>query len=351
MAVAGGVRLAVMSAGHGKFDRAQAERAAVPVSAATVTMRPFDDRIEVLGVAKGRQSVTISSNTTELITAVHFTDGAYVDKGQVLVDLKAQEQSADISQAEAALELAQINYDRWRTLGQQGVAAKASVDQYRAAYDQAKANLEAARSRLGDRVIRAPFSGVIGLSDIAPGALINPGAPIASLDDVAVVRVDFDVPDRYLPSLREGLGIEARADAYPKEPFSGRISKIDTRVDEKTRTIKARAEFPNPDGRLKPGMLMRVTIDQGQRQAMAAPEAAVQFENQLAYVYVLTPTPGGLIAEERQVETGADQGGFIEIRNGIKPGDRIVADGVNRLEPNQPVRLEGGGAGGRRRAS
>ena len=349
MIVAGGLKLAAGAAGgHGKNGPGGAggRGGAVLVSQTQPVMRSFVDRIDVLGAAKGRQSVTITSNTTELITAVHFADGAHVGKGQVLVDLKAQEQSADIVQAQAAVNLADLTYKRWKTLGDQGIAAKASVDQYKAAYDQAKAGLDAARSRLGDRVIRAPFSGVVGLSDVAPGALINPGGAIVSLDDTAVMRVDFTVPDRYLANLHIGLPLTARSDAYPAVTEHGRIAQIDTRVDENTHAIKARAEFPNPTGRLKPGMLLHVSVEQGQRQALAVPEAAVQFENDQAFVFVLNRRNGQLIADQQQVQTGADEGGFIEITDGLKGGEQIVADGVNRVSANQPVRLAGAGAGG-----
>ena len=182
MLVAGGVRLALSAGGPGKEARSAAGRSggrngAVAVSQVTVVRRPFVDRLDVLGVVKGRQSVTVTSNTTELITGVHFTDGAFVRKGQVLVELKAQQQSAEIAQAQAALNLAQLDYQRWKELGDRGVAAQAAVDQRKAALDQARAAMGVAQSRRGDRVIRAPFSGVVGLSDVAPGTLINPGAP------------------------------------------------------------------------------------------------------------------------------------------------------------------------------
>ncbi len=116
-------------------------------------------------------------------------------------------------------------------------------------------------------------------------------------------------------------------------------------MDENTHSIKARAEFPNPSGRLKPGMLLHVAIDQGQRQAMAVPEAAVQFEGDEAIVYVLVQRGGQLIAQDRQVQVGSDEGGFVEIKDGLKPGERIVADGVNRVSSNQAVRLAGAGGG------
>ncbi len=338
MLVIGGLRLGA-SALSGAKAPAAGGRAAVLVSAASPAMRAFVDNVEVLGVAKGQQSVTVTSSATELVTGVHFKDGAHVRKGQVLVDLKAQEQDAGIAQAQAALDLADLNFKRWKTLGDKGIAAGASVDQYRVAYQQAQANLAAARSRLGDRVIKAPFDGVVGLTDIAPGALLNPGAPIVSLDDVSTIRVDFDVPDRYLPALREGLQIKAHTDAYPNQVETGRIAKIDTRVDLKTRAIKARATFPNPQGRLKPGMLVHVSVNQGQRQALAAPEAAVQFEGEEAFVFVLVRRAGGLVVQQRLVQTGADEGGLIEIKDGLKLGEQIVADGVNRLSSNEAVRL------------
>ena len=354
MLVLGGLKLAASAAGGGPGGRSDqaggrgpgGRGGAVAVTPAVVALRPFTDRIDVLGVAKGRQSVTVTSNTTELITAVHFTDGAFVRKGQPLVDLKAQEQTADISQAQSAVSLAQIEYQRWKTLGDKGIAAASAVDQRQAVLQQAKANLEAARSRRGDRMIRAPFSGVVGLSDVAPGALINPGAPIASLDDIAVIKVDFDIPDRYLAALKPGVPITARTDAYPGQAEQGHIATLDTRVDQKTRSIKARAEFANPQGRLRPGMLMHVSVDRGGRQSAAVPEAAVQFEGDQAYVFVLTRRGSAMAAQRRSVQTGADDGGFIEIRQGLAPGEMVVADGVNKVSAGQTVRLAGAGGRG-----
>jgi len=347
MLIAGGLRLAVSALGpHAGGSGGGASGRSVVVAVAVVGRAPFANKIDVLGVAKGRQSVTITSNTTELITGVHFKDGARVAKGQVLVDLKSQEQTADLAQARATLDLAQLNYDRWKNLGEQGIASGASVDQYRVAYAQAKANMEAARSRMGDRVIRAPFSGVVGLSDVAPGSLINPGTPIVSLDDVSVMRVDFDVPDRFMPALRDGLSIVAHPDSYPDMTVAGRIAKLDTRIDEKTRSIKARAELPNRDGRLKPGMLMRVSVEEGVRQVVAAPEAAVLFDADDAFVFVLTKeAPDRTVVVRRAVKTGQRQNGLVEITEGLNPGERIVAEGVNRIQDGQVVRVAGGRAG------
>lgn len=315
---------------------------ATAVSQVVVQPRTFTDRIEVLGMAKGRQSVTITSNTAELITAVHFSDGQKVSKGQVLVELKGDQEDAGIAQARAQLAQAEREYQRWKTLADKGIAPRASADQYLAARDTARASLASASAQKLDKVIRAPFAGQVGISDIAPGALISPGTAIVSLDDVSLIRVDFSVPDRYLPVLREGLTITAKPDALPGEMFVGRIAQIDTRIDPTTRALKARAEFPNADGRLKPGMLIKVGIDEGQRQGLAVPEAAVQFEGSQASVFLIAQGPKGKIARRTTVQTGLSSGGYVEIVSGLKAGDHIVADGLNRIQDGAPI---GGGDG------
>jgi len=351
MVVAGGLRMATGdSEAKGKGGGGPGGRAP-QVSLASVTSRPFADRISVLGVAKGRQSVTITSDAAELVSAVHFRDGQTVSRGQILVTLKATEQDAGVAEAQARENQARRDYQRWKTLADRGVAPKATAEQYLAALETAQATTAAARARKLDRVIRAPFSGVVGLSDIAPGALISPGSPIVSLDDLGTIRVDFDVPDRYLSVLRQGEAINATPDAYPDQVFTGRIAQIDTRIDTATRAITARAEFPNAGGRIKPGMMLRVNIEHGRREALAVPESAVQYEGDQAFVFLIASREGGAVARKTAVTPGASEGGFVEIREGVKAGDRIVADGLNRLQDGQPVRLPGerGGPAGKGR--
>lgn len=318
---------------------------ATPVSATTIAPKPFSDRIEALGEAKARQSVVITSTTTEQITRVLFTSGQSVRAGQTLVQLEAGEQAAGALQAQASLRQAQRDYARQKTLFDKGFVARARLDDAQAAVDVARAALGAEQARQGDRVIRAPFSGVIGLTDAAPGQLIAPGTPIATLDDLTVIRVDFEVPERHLSALREGQGIEATAEAFGTEPVRGRIARIDTRVDPATRAITARAEFANPGGRIKPGMLMRVAIERGSRQAPAAPEAAVQFEGDAAYVFKIVSQGERTVAQRADVRVGGRAGGFVEILDGARSGERIIADGVNRVQPNQPVTVAGAVAG------
>jgi membrane fusion protein (multidrug efflux system) len=347
MVVLGGLKMATGGdAGKGKGGGGAGGRAA-SVAPVVVSERPFADRISVLGVAKGRQSVTITSDTAELVTAVHFRDGQAVSRGQILVTLKATEQDAGVAEAQARENQAQREYARWKTLADKGIAPKATAEQYLAALETARATTAAARARKGDRVIRAPFAGVVGLSDIAPGALISPGSPIVSLDDLGLIRVDFDVPDRYLAVLQQGSPIVATPDAYPDQSFSGRIAQVDTRIDTATRAITARAEFANAGGRIKPGMMLRVNVEHGRRTALAVPESAILNEGDQAFVYVITPRGEGNVARKAPVALGVNEGGFVELREGVKAGDKLVADGLNRLQDGQQVRLPGqrGGEG------
>jgi membrane fusion protein (multidrug efflux system) len=340
MVVLGAARL-LIPAGGADAATGQAARGGGRPTVVTLTpviLRPFSSRIDVLGVAKGRQSVTLTADTTELVTKIFFRSGQAVRQGQVLAQLNAREQTADIGQYQAALALAEQNLQRYQTLADKGIAAKATVDQYRGTRDQALATVEAAKARAANRVIRAPFSGNIGLTDAAPGMLLNPGSSIATLDDTSVIRVDFPVPERFLSVLREGLQITATADAYPSENFRGVIAKLDTRIDPNTRAITARAEFPNGNRRLKPGMLMHVAIDQAQRESASAPESALLFEDDKAFVFVARPDPNkGQIAVRRPVSVGVRHDGVVEITDGLKPGDMVIADGLNRVRPNEAI--------------
>jgi membrane fusion protein (multidrug efflux system) len=319
------------------------------VSEAVVSLRPFSDQIDVLGVARGRRSVNVTSATSELITAVLFRDGQRVAAGTPLVQLQAGEEDASIIQARAAVAQARRESERFSQLAERGIAPRVSAEDAATALETAEATLTAAQARRGDRLIRAPFAGVLGLSSVTPGTLISPGAVITTLDDIDVIRVDFPVPERYLGVLREGLPITATADAYGEDTFSGRVALIDTRINETTRAVTARAEFPNPGGRIRPGMLMRVGIQDGLRQSPAVPESAIQYEGEGAFVYRIVAGENGSTAQRVEVEPGAVEGGFVEIVSGLNANDRVVGSGLNRIQPNAPVRVAGaGGEGGRR---
>lgn len=309
------------------------------VAEAVVIPREFADQIRVLGVARSRKSVNITSNTTQLITRVMFTDGQRVAAGTPLVELQAREEDADLIQARAQLTQAQREYDRYKILAERGVAPRVTAETAETALQSARAAVAAAEARRGDRVIRAPFTGVLGLTTVTPGTLISPGSVITTLDDTSAIRVDFPMPERYLGVLQVGTPLVASADAYASETFSGRIALLDTRINEQTRAVIARAEFANPGGRIRPGMMMRVAVQQGRRQSLAVPEAAVQYEGQGAFVYRIARGENGTTAQRVEIQAGAVEGGYVEILSGLDSNDRVVASGLNRIQPGAPVRV------------
>lgn len=314
------------------------------VSEAVATPRQFSDEIRVLGVARGRRSVNITSSTSELIARVLFTDGQRVAAGTPLVELQAREEDADIIEARARLAQAQRQAERLKALADRGIAPRVTAEDAETGLLTAQASLSAALARRGDRVIRAPFPGVLGLSSVTAGTLVNPGGIITTLDDIDVVRVDFPVPERYLGLLRRGTVITATIDAYGEDAFVGRIAFIDTRVNEQTRSVTARAEIPNPGARIRPGMAVKVAVQQGVRTAAAVPEAAVQYEGEGAFVYRIARGERGSTAQRLEVETGAVEEGFVEILSGLNAGDRVVGSGLNRIQPGARVRVAGQGA-------
>jgi membrane fusion protein (multidrug efflux system) len=307
------------------------------VAVALVAQREFSDEIRVLGVARGRRSVNITAPASELITRVMFRDGQTVRAGQPLVELQAREEDAAIIEARARLAQAEREYERTAALAERGIAPRVLAEQALSDLEVERASLQAAQARLGDRVIRAPFAGVLGLTTVTPGTLVGPNTVITTLDDVGVIRVDFPIPERFVASLRAGTPVTATSDAYGDQPFAGRIAQLDTRIDEATRAVVARAEIPNPGGRIRPGALMRVAVSQGRRTSLAVPEAAVQYEGESAYVFRLAEGERGFTAQRIEVDAGAAEGGFVEILSGLDAGDRVVASGLNRIQPGAPV--------------
>lgn len=307
------------------------------VAAVETTERTFSDTLQLVGVARGQRSVNIASTNTELITRVLFRDGQAVRAGAPLVELQAREQEAGMIEARARVEQAQRDYDRSKELVDRGIAPRVNLEQADSALKAAQASLEAAEARRGERVIRAPFGGVLGLTTVTPGTLVGPGTVITTLDDISTIRIDFPLPERYLARVQSGTPISATADAFPGSQFTGRIARVDTRIDEVTRSATARAELPNPEGRIRPGMSMRVTVRQGRRQSLAVPESAIQYEGEGAFVYRIMPAEGGRIAQRVEVETGVVEDGYVEILSGLDAGETVVASGLNRIQPGAPV--------------
>jgi len=309
------------------------------VRAEALSKHTFSDAIQAIGTAQARESIVLTPKTADTIRRIRFESGDRVASGAVLVEMASVEQAADLAEARADREAAERELTRFQDLFDQGFAPRARLDSAQAAFDAADARLRAGQSRIADRTIRAPFSGVMGLRTASPGQYARPGDPIGTLDDISSIKLDFDVSETQIAQLRAGVDIVARTAAFPDVSFSGQIENVDSRIDPQTRTVRVRAILPNREERLRPGMLMTVEVRANPREALAVPENSVLDEADGAYVFTVASRQGEQVAMKTRVTTGARVGGMVEIVSGVPEGRPVVVEGVQRVRPNQPVRL------------
>lgn len=313
----------------------QAEKP-VAVIVSEVRVDRFEDRVEALGTLKANESVSVTANVTETVSAIHFDDGQRVDAGEILVEMTSAEEHALLEEARARVAEAESQYDRVKSLVAQGSASESLLDERKRDLDTARALLVAIESRLADRLVKAPFAGVLGLRNISPGALVEPGDLITTLDEDSLMKLDFAVPSIFLTDLKIGLGIVAEARAYENRRFEGEIRSIDSRVDPATRSIEVRALFPNADRLLKPGVLMQVALLRNPRDSLVVPESALMHQGQDHFVMMVGD---GNTAERRQVRIGARRPGEVEVVEGLAAGDRVITHGNDKVRPGQQIAI------------
>ncbi len=320
----------------GCSDPAPSQRQSPPavVTTASVAASQWQDSIEALGSARAKESITIASKLTETVDRVRFESGQSVDGGQILVDLDEGANVAELDEARTALAEAERQLTRQRQLAAQKLIPASQLDAAVAARDSARARTQASSARLSDRVIAAPFSGVLGLRQVSPGQLLTPGTLITTLDDISQVLIDFAVPEMFLSTLSNGMSITARSDAWPEQLFEGVVQSVDSRVDVATRSVTVRAVIENPDKRLRPGMLLRMNLLQPAREALMVPEIAVMQSGATSYVFRIKPDD---TVEQATVKTGVRGDGQVEIIEGLTAGDRIVIEGTVKLRAGQRI--------------
>lgn len=297
----------------------------------------FVERIEAVGTARANEQVTLSAPVTERIVRLAFDDGAYVQAGQTIAVLAAGQETAQLSEAQARAREASRQLDRVQTLKQRGFATNANLDTQVAAAASARAQAAEAQASIGDRVITAPFGGWVSLRTISAGAVVSAGTEIATISDLSTIKLDFPVPETLLPAVRPGLTIDAVTAAYPDQPFRGQVATVDPVIDPNTRAATVRARLPNPDRRLKPGMLLTVGIETAPRMSLSVPELAVIGEGDQRFVYGIENGQ----AKRIPVRVGMRSGGRVEILEGLRPGQQVVTEGVVKLSEGLKVRVAG----------
>jgi membrane fusion protein (multidrug efflux system) len=296
----------------------------------------FADRIEALGTLAANESVNLTATVTETISAIHFDDGDRVEQGQVLVEMTSQEEHAQLQEASATVNEARRQYLRIKPLAAEGTAAKSLLDERQREWETARARLSAIESRLADRLIKAPFDGVVGLRDLSVGALVEPGDLITTLDDDRVMKLEFPVSATYLDVLHPGLEVVATSRAFAGRSFTGTVKAVDSRIDPVTRSVRVRALLPNPERLLKPGMLMYVVLLKDPRMALVIPEEALLPLGEQQFVFVVTAD--GTV-EKRELRIGGRRPGLVEVLEGLAAADQVITHGHTQLSTGQEVSI------------
>jgi len=330
--------LVAVAAGCGQDDPggAGSERPPTPVVVSTPFEYEFADRIEALGTARANESVVITANVTETVARVHFESGQQVAAGALLVELESTEERAQLAEARANRADARLRFERVADLAKRGTESQSRYDEVRTAFEAAEARVAELEARLSDRRLRSPFAGVLGLREVSPGTLVQPGDRITTLDDIDRIKLDFSVPETFLSILRTGLDIRTESAAYPERIFPGRITAIDSRVDPGTRAVRVRAEIENEDHALRPGMLLTLVLRANPERSLALEEQALVPRGASQYVVVLDE-------EDRprriEVRIGRRVPGLVEVLSGLSRESRVVIDGASLIPPGGVVRV------------
>jgi len=313
----------------------------LPVEIVEVQGRDWQPLLMAIGTVHAEQGTDLTVEAPGIVREIGFSTNTEIAQGQLLLRLDSEVQEADLTAARAHLQLERTNLERQQELQSRGVASNVTLDQSRAGFAAAEAQVARAEAVLGQRILRAPFAGTIGLVRVDIGEYISPGTIVTTLQELNTMRVDFSLPEQALPYLVVGQPLHVRVEGDSRR-FDGEIIGIDPRVDPSSRMVSLRGRIDNPDFALTPGQFARVQIDLPlESDVVALPQTSVISSLYGDYVYVVTENDEaeGLIVRQVFVTPGRRSEGLIEIREGVAPGDRVVATGQNRLNNRAPVTI------------
>ncbi len=313
------------------------------VEVAKVATMTLVDQAQSVGSLRSRQGVVLRPEVAGRVKAILFVDGQRVGKGQLLVQLDDQLQSAQLAQARAEMAIAQANHKRNQELVAQNFISQRSLDESAAALEVARAKHELAAATLQRLKIVAPFDGVAGLRQVNVGDYLKDGADIVNIEDIDAVLVDFRLPERLQSKIRTGQSAQLSIDALPGRPVTALVQAVDPLIDANGRSVGVRGCIDNRQRQLRPGMFARVTTVFGVNdQALVVPEEAIVPQGGRAFVVKLVPgeQPGSLVSQRVAVKTGVRQPGKVEIVEGLSAEDTVVTAGHQRLQKDgSPVRV------------
>lgn len=317
-----------------KAPQAKDKPQGLPVETVQVTIAPIRDELTATGTLYSNESVVITTEIAGKVSEIFFEDGEKVSKGQVLLQLDQSVLAAERDRAEANFNLSETNIKRAELLLQEQAISERERDEAYAKWRLDQASLRLMEAQLAKTVIRAPFSGLLGLRNVSPGEYLQPGEAIVSLDDIDPIKVEFRAPEVFAHQLKTGKRIQMSVDAAPGTQFSGEVYAIDPQIDVNGRSVMMRAKVDQNDGPLRPGMFARVILVLEERpQALLIPEEALipRGEEQTVFKVV----DGKVVAVT--VITGLRTRGKVEIVEGLEVGDTVITAGHIKVRPGMPV--------------
>lgn len=308
------------------------------VSTMSVGYQDWQPQLEAVGSLRAINGVEVSPEVSGIVAALHFNQGEDVKKGQVLVELVADNDIARLHSLQAASGLARVTYERDKQQFEFKAISQQALDVDKANLMQAAAAVSEQQALVNKKFIPALFSGRVGIRMVSVGQYLSPGTAVVSLQALDSVYLDFSVPQQNISMIHVGQNISASTDAYPDEVFAGKIAVINPEVDGGTLNVKVRAELKNPGHKLLPGMYATVSISTGKPQRyITLPQTAVTYNPYGNIVYLVEPQGADdkgkpkFVAKQVFVTTGDQRGDQVAVLKGIKEGDVVVTAGQVKL--------------------
>jgi len=313
------------------------------VTTAVASEEKWQTTLDAIGTVTAAQGVVVSADLPGIVAAIDFESGARVQVGAVLVRLDTRQEEAQLAAAEAAEHLARVNLERLATLRSQGVAAQAEFDQADAEAKQAAARMRETRAVIDRKTIRAPFSGNLGIRQVNVGQYVNAGQAIVPLQAMDRVYVDFAVPQQQMPDLHVGAELDVSVDGVPGIAAKGRVTAINSVIDQATRNVTVRGTIANTSRKLLPGMFVKASVVVGEgRPVIALPASAISHAPYGDFIFVVENLQGPTGAtyrgvRQQLVRLGGARGDQVAVVDGVKAGEEVATSGVFKLRSGAAV--------------
>ncbi len=344
VAIGGIVAIVVVLAGIKALQIAtmvKAGKAFVPppesVASAKVQAVEWEAERAAVGTLVAVRGVTVGAELVGVVKEIGFDSGAYVKRGSLLVKLDTSTEEAQLAGAVADASLARANLARARTLREGGANTEADLEAAEARAKQTEAVVANLQATIAKKTIRAPFDGRVAIRQVELGQAVQPGTPIASIQSVTPIYAEFWLPQQALADLAVGQRARMTSDTFPGANWDGEVSVVNPEVDPATRNVRVRATFPNAEGRLKPGMFVKVEVLSSKKErVLIVPATAIVYAPYGDSVFVIEQKDvngkASSVARQRFVRLGERRGDYVAVTSGLTDGERIVSAGAFKLK-------------------